>query len=500
MFASFSFTTILFTAIASLLILFITVFIIIPLKRMSFYRRKDSVLYFFPVLGFFKKHINDLNTKHDFLASIKEFSKQYPDKKILVTNLGTSPRLQLRDPQYVKEFFQNQSSYRKADILKIFVPLAGTGLVLSEGETWKRHRKIISNSFHYEFIKTNIDLIQDTTRELLDKTSESEYKDYPIISKIQEITGEIVGRIFFGENLSNYKYKGKSLTMALADIIMELSMCGRSLPYLLFGLKVLKLPIFPKFAKVMSEIQEFRKTCAKIINDRKIQQKESNDLLASLIATQKSDNASQRFSDDEIIDEFITFFVAGMDTTGHLISMVIYNLHQYPQYLDDLQKERESAYNKEEKVTADTLQKMDILHSLLKETLRFHTPAPFTFPRVAIEDHKLGDLQVKKGISVRPDFMSLFFDERYFEKATEFNPYRWMTPDQKIDSYVFIPFSAGPRNCIGQHLAIIESKIILSEFLNRFDFRVDENYKFKMIVRFLYEPYEELKLQLSRRG
>ena len=149
-------------------------------------------------------------------------------------------------------------------------------------------------------------------------------------------------------------------------------------------------------------------------------------------------------------------------------------------------------------VTAETLGKMDMLHAVLKETLRFYTPAPFTFPRVAIKDHMLGDLHIKKGVNVRPDFMPMFFDDKYFDNPTQFNPSRWMgNQEKKIDSYAFIPFSAGQRNCIGQHLAIIESKVIISEFLNRFTFKIKEDYQLKMSMGFLYEPADEMKLQLS---
>ena len=186
-----------------------------------------------------------------------------------------------------------------------------------------------------------------------------------------------------------------------------------------------------------------------------------------------------------------------MDTTGHLLGMTLYNLATHPEHLINLKKERDAIYNKEPIITADALQKMDVLHCFLKETLRFYTPAPSTFPRIAIEDHKLGDLSIKKGTLVRPDFFTMFFDEKYFKNPEEFDPARWNTSDRTLDSHAFTPFSAGPRNCIGQHLAIIESKVIICEFLNRFDFKLEDNYKLKMIVRFLYEPYDEIKLKLT---
>ena len=246
----------------------------------------------------------------------------------------------------------------------------------------------------------------------------------------------------------------------------------------------------------MKKVHRFRQICAKIIADRKEQGQESNDLLSSLIATQKAEDPKQRYTDEDIINEFVTFFAVGMDTTGHLIGMTFYNLHKYPVYLEDLKKEREAVYNKEPIVSADALQKMDVLHSILKETLRLYTPAPATFPRVAVEDHKLVDLSIRKGDLVRPDFMTNFFDEKNFKDPQQFDPSRWSSAEQKLDPYDFIPFSAGPRNCIGQHLAIIEAKVIISEFLNKFDFKMKDDYELKMVIRFLYEPVDEIKLQL----
>ena len=216
-----------------------------------------------------------------------------------------------------------------------------------------------------------------------------------------------------------------------------------------------------------------------------------------MISTQSAENIEHRFSDEDIINEFVTFFIADMDTTGHLIGMTLYHLTQNPRLQADLKKEREETYNQEVNVTADTLQKMDLLHAILKETLRFSTPAPSIFERAALEDHKLGDLDIRKGDLVRPEFFSMFFDDKNYENPEKFDPFRWINAKRSIDPITYVPFSGGPRNCIGQHLAIIESKVIISEFLERFEFRIEDDYKLRMTVRFLYEPHDEIKLKLK---
>jgi len=126
-----------------------------------------------------------------------------------------------------------------------------------------------------------------------------------------------------------------------------------------------------------------------------------------------------------------------------------------------------------------------------------YSPAPFTFLRVALVDHKIGEFEVKKGTWVKPNFMTILNDKRHFSQPEKFNPSWWRENVGKLDPYAFTPFSAGPRNCIGQHLAIVESKIIIAEFLKKFDFKLTDWYKLKMQMRFLDEPSEELILELA---
>ena len=468
----------------------------LPLKKMTFYKRSDVVTYFYPIIGFFKTKNEDFAKRGDIFASAKEFSKLYPGKKIYVCNVGPHPIVAFRDIQYIKEFLLKQQYYHKADFARIFESLWGTGLVLSEGETWKRHRKITSGSFHYEFLKANIPLIQRTTKEFLGEISVKDYQSYEVLGRTKEMVGEVVGRLFFGENLKEYTFEGKTLAVALTEIALELDPIFDSKAALIFGRHVFKLPFFVEHARVMKRVKAFRALCSKIIQQKKSQTALSNDLLTSLIKTQGSEDASQRFSDDDIIDEFITFFMAGMDTTSLLISMILYNLSKHPQHLTELREEREATYNKDVVANADALQQMDVLHSVIRETLRLQPPTPTTFPRVALEDHKIVDLQIRKGDLVVPEFISVFYDEKHFADPEQFKPSRWTNKEHKIDLSIFTPFSAGPRNCIGQHLAVIEAKIVVSEFLNMFDFKLPEDYKLKMTFNAFYRPEGEMNLQL----
>ena len=491
-----TFGAVLGLSLLSFIVWVLTFFFALPLYRMSHYKSKGRPFYFFPAIGYLKLMIDDLKNKNDVLASSKYFGRYTPEQKILISNEKDKAVILLRDSEYIKEFCQRPHLYEKAKIAQALLPLMGRGLLLAEGDEWKHHRKMISNSFHYQFLTSNVPRVQRITHEIFDNVKPEDCRDFSAILRTQDITGQVVGRLFFGEDLAKYTFEGKALTEALSVLIGELAMCGKTPFVILFGPKVISMQVLPKFKKLMDRITRFREICATIIADRRANMTQGNDLLVSLLRAQSSEKESERLSDDDIINEFVTFFVAGMDTTARLVAMTLYHLAKNPQYLKDLKEERMKTYNQEKVVTAETLQKMDVLHTVLKETLRLHTPASGMFGRSALQDHKLVDLDIKKGDIVKVEFMASFRNEKNFEDPEEFKPYRWNTINLK-EPFAFAPFSGGPRNCIGQHLAIFEAKVIVSEFLERFEFKLPDDYKLGMTIRFLYEPRDELKLILT---
>lgn len=499
-YVSFSFWTIL-TLLLALAGYFLMNFIAVPLWNMYFYKKQGLSCYFYPILGSGKRGKENLRQHGDSMYYYRELAQKNPDINAEVVNFGSRVTVFLYDPKLIKEFYAKQSYYRKVKLSKGMTTILGTGLVLAEGDLWKRHRKAISSMFHFEFLKENIPLVVATTHEFLNELANTPMENVSIMDEVQKITGEVVGRTFFGEKLNQYTLRGQPLTLYLASLLARTSMVHSNPITLILLFTNLDQELVPSYKAFMDDIREFRQFCFKIIQDRKATKVQGHDLLGLILETQNSPNEIDRFSDEDIINEFVTFFVGGMDTTGHLITIALYLLYRHPEYIGKLQKEIKEFYDQSTPVTYEALNQMELMHAVLKESLRLYTPVPTIPSRLVIEDHELGNLKIKKGHSIRPAPLYNYLNPKYFEQPEKFIPERWLgKKEQSLDSFVFIPFSAGARNCIGQHLAIIEAKIIIAEFLKRFDMKlVPEDYKLVMGFNFMYEPKKKILMNLTRK-
>jgi len=123
--------------------------------------------------------------------------------------------------------------------------------------------------------------------------------------------------------------------------------------------------------------------------------------------------------------------------------------------------------------------------------------------REALKDNYIGDLKVTKGSFVTCMFAAPHINEKFYENPYTFNPDRWNDPKQKEiiknNPMCFVPFSGGPRNCIGQHLAMIEAKIILALFLRNFSFDIIKGYEFKMAFSGIYTPLNPVVFDIENK-
>jgi len=177
--------------------------------------------------------------------------------------------------------------------------------------------------------------------------------------------------------------------------------------------------------------------------------------------------------------------------------MTLYALQKHPDYLSKVLKEVHEIYNKEDPISYDSLNKMNWLSAVLKETLRVYNPTAIgPLFRTASVDHKIGDIHVKKGSMIGTAAVFSSFDSAHFEDPATFSPQRWLDNPVINDAYAYTPFWAGPRNCIGQHLATIQAKIIVCEFLKKFEFETVKDYQLKMDNLKAYGPPDDLPMML----
>lgn len=132
---------------------------------------------------------------------------------------------------------------------------------------------------------------------------------------------------------------------------------------------------------------------------------------------------------------------------------------------------------------------------VINESLRLYPPAS-VLPRMAFEDIKLGDLHIPKGLSIWIPVLAIHHSEELWGKdVNEFNPERFSS--KPFAPGRFIPFAAGPRNCVGQGFAIMEAKIILAMLISRFSFVISENYRHAPVVVLTIKPKYGVQIRLT---
>ena len=368
----------------------------------------------------------------------------------------------LNDPVLVRDVLQtNQKHYVKNLMYDKLKLLLGEGLLTSEGQLWKRQRKMIQPSFHKQHINNLFDEMLSCTNEMI-----NEWK----------VEIEDGGKIDFALEMMKITLQIIAKTMLSADFKTEAQSVGVSLTYILKALekRVLRGVNSPMWlptadnTEFKNKLKVLDALIYKLISDRRQTGHQKGDLLDMLMESRYEDNG-EAMPDNLLRDELMTIFLAGHETTATGLTWTFYLLDKHPEVYQKLKNEIKEVVGDGE-LTFQHLHQLKYTKACINESMRLYPPV-WVIGRKATADNMVGGYLIKKDTTI---LMSPYIVHRhpdYWKNPEVFDPERWETEEVKqMDKFAYFPFAAGPRMCIGNSFALLEAEIILTRVIQQFDF------------------------------
>ncbi len=386
----------------------------------------------------FLKHPLNFVTKN-----MKEFGGTYS------VSIGLTKHIILtQDPAFISHVLkENQRNYQKAGFaVERAVKYIGNGLVFSDGDYWRRQRRLIQPGFHRQKIQNLGTNVLNTIQTNLPQIPTGNQVD--ICPIINELTFKILVKSLFDIPISP---KMMALFNRGFSDLQDFLISDINNP-----LRRLLYPFNGKERKAVAQVNEVRTLFLDIINERKSNNGEFADILDMLLNSRYEDTG-EAMTNEPMIDELLIFMSAGHETTANTLAWILYLLAAHPEVQENL-------YQLVADKPIESVANNVYLQAIIQEGMRLYTTT-WSTQRVAIADDSFGDYVYPKGTVIVPFFFGLHRDKHLWENALQFQPERFIAGEKLAKYKHFFPFGAGPRMCIGNHFALMEMAYFLGEFV-----------------------------------
>ncbi|XP_071558605.1 cytochrome P450 4g15-like isoform X2 [Temnothorax nylanderi] len=430
---------------------------------------------------------------------------------------GTKTVSFITDPQDIEIILSSSTHIDKAEEYKFFKPWLGDGLLITKGDKWRRHRKVIASTFHMNILKTFVPLFYENSIDLVNRLRDKVGKEFDCHDYLSAVTVDILTETAMGvkkEKRQKTGYEYAMAVMKLSDIIHR--------RHYNISLRYDMLFKYTKLAKVQEKLLRIVHTLTEhvikekskdfeeeLVKDQQVKKVQNGKPMENLNSTENMENAKNRpanymhyvrddlddidendvgekkrhaflemmfelkkngqMTDEEIWEEVNTIMFEGHDTTAAGSSFALCVLGNHADIQARVQEELDTIFGDSDRQCTfqDTL-KMKYLERVIMETLRLFPPVP-AIARHLNEDVKIGDYVLPKSTTVLIVQFITHRLEKYYPNPTVFNPDNFLPERmQQRHYYAYIPFSAGPRSCVGRKYAMLKLKVLLSTILRNY--------------------------------
>jgi cytochrome P450 len=380
----------------------------------------------------------------------------------------------------------NARSFRKAASLRspFFHRLVGNGLVTSEGDFWRRQRRLAQPAFHRQRISSYGDIMVQYALRTIDNWRDGEERD--LSRDMTRLTLEIVVKTLFNSDVSkDADHVGQILTSLVKPFASQ-----ATLKWILDN----RLPT-PGHRRYFNAVSEIDRIVFRIIAERRASGYDEGDLLSMLLQAQDDDGTSM--SDQQLRDEVMTLFLAGHETTALSLSWSWYLLALHPEAETKFHAELDEVLGGRTPTVAD-MPKLKYTEMIAKEAMRLYPPA-YAVGREAIEETEIGGFRVPKKTQLFAFQWVTHRDARFFDDPAAFKPERWANGAiEQLPKFAYFPFGGGPRQCIGNYFAMMEIVLLLATIGQRFRFELTGE-KVEVLPVLSLRPKTGIKVVIGKR-
>ena len=401
---------------------------------------------------------------------------------------GLSQLVVLSHPGLIEQVLvAKQHAFRKGAGTRRLRSLLGAGLLTSDGDVWRRQRRLAQPAFHRPRVTAFSDVMVDYTRRMLDGWRYGETRDIHL--DMMELTLQIACKTLFDADVS------ADLTVVRDATAVVGSHFQSRLTSLLFLLPD-GFPT-PGNLRYQAAVRALDHLVYRFISERRRDQNDRGDLLSMLLQAHDAEAPETRLNDREVRDEVMTFLLAGHETTALALAWACYALDQHPQAAEQLRDELERELGGRPPGLQD-LPRLRYLNAVVSETLRLYPPA-YVIGRQPLEDVDIGGYPIPRTASLLMSPWVVQRDRRWFADPQAFCPERWLDGRlaRELPHFAYFPFGGGQRQCIGATFAQLEINLVLATLLQRVRLALEPGHPIEPLAVITLRPKYGIRMRVA---
>uniref|UniRef100_G3MRD9 Cytochrome P450 n=1 Tax=Amblyomma maculatum TaxID=34609 RepID=G3MRD9_AMBMU len=430
----------------------------------------------------------------------EEMFKTICDQEVTVAYYGPQPFLIATTPKAIEPVLTNSQNLNKAFLYQMMRPWIGNGILLIEKSIWRPRRKLLTPAFHFRVMDDYAPIMNRRAREMVRKLDAVGTGVFDVLPIVRLAAFGILFETALGVQIDEAEVQRTRL-LEINDEIGA-SVIARMLNLLHWPDLIYNMTQESKdFKRNIKSIHDYnRKIVKQRIAEYKVGKVGADSKKSFLDVLLHMHMVDGTLTEEDVRNEVTSIFIGGFETTASAIVYTLFLLGNHPEVEAKVLEEIDGIFgdDKERDVTIEDIKQLKYMECVFKESMRLYPPVPL-IARNVDEDMKIGEHIVPRGTVA---VVGIYFVQRhpkYFEKPDCFIPERFLDTKDK-NPYLYIPFSGGSRNCIGQRFANLEEKILLTQIMRRYTItsklRMDQ---LQLSVEVVLKAIQGIEIQIKPR-